>query len=66
MDKHIENKKNILVHCKAGHRRSVCLIAYYLMKKYGVSRAAALKHIHGIRPTVHTTKNKILFYNSLK
>jgi hypothetical protein len=40
IDYHIENNKNILIHCKSGHRRSVCIIVYYLMKKYEVSHDA--------------------------
>ena len=66
IDQHIENGQNVLIHCKAGHKRSVCLVAYYLMKKYGVSREVALEYIRRIRPTIFNNKNKMYFYNSLK
>ena len=66
IDQYIENNKNVLVHCKAGHRRSVSLIVYYLMKKYGFSRKIAFDYIKEIRPTIHNSENKIVFYNSLK
>ena len=33
IDKYINENKNILIHCKRGHRRSVSIIILYLIKK---------------------------------
>ena len=40
--------------------------AVWLMKKYGFSRKIAFDYIKEIRPTIHNSENKIVFYNSLK
>lgn len=36
LNRNIRKKRNVLVHCRAGISRSVTIVCYYLMKKYGI------------------------------
>lgn len=47
----VSNKKTILVHCKRGHHRSACVVAFYLMKYHNISLICAISLIKNIRPT---------------
>lgn len=51
IDKAISEKKPILVHCKRGHHRSACIIAFYLMKYHKMTLANSIHLIKNIRPT---------------
>ena len=46
----ISNGKTILIHCKRGHHRSACIVAFYLMKYHNISLICAIKIIKNIRP----------------
>ncbi|MEW6429349.1 MAG: dual specificity protein phosphatase [Thermodesulfobacteriota bacterium] len=39
----VSNGEKILVHCRAGRSRSVCIVAAYLVKHAGLTRTAALE-----------------------
>lgn len=49
---HLMHGHRVLVHCMAGHSRSVSLVAYYLMKTQGIGAKQALKLIKMHRPTI--------------
>jgi dual specificity MAP kinase phosphatase len=44
------NKLPVLVHCYAGSQRSCSLVAYYLIKYYGMTSDAAIEYIISKRP----------------
>lgn len=48
--KGLQNKKGILVHCKAGHHRSASLVAAYLIKELNVKYSTAVAYINFLRP----------------
>ena len=49
--KYIKQNKNVLVHCAAGHSRSVTLVIYYLMRYQGYKTVdEALQKIQQHRP----------------
>ena len=66
VDKYLDKNKGILIHCKSGHRRSVCVVAYYLMKKYNIELDVILKYIKKKRPTIFDKRWKVYFYDTLK
>ena len=65
VDKYLKKGESVLIHCKSGHRRSVCVLAYYIMKKYNLKRKDVLKYIRNIRPTVFNSRWTVHFYNSI-
>jgi protein-tyrosine phosphatase len=65
VDKHLKKGKGVLIHCKSGHRRSVCVLAYYMMKKYNLKRKDVLQYIRNIRPTIFNPRWTVHFYNSI-
>lgn len=65
IDYHLKRGEPVLVHCKSGHRRSVCVVAHYLMKKYGLKRRHALQYIRNIRPTIFNPRWTVHFYESI-
>lgn len=50
-----KNDGNILVHCVFGASRSVTVIMYYLIKKYGLSIDNAFKFVKQKRKLIHPT-----------
>ena len=56
IDKHLREGHTVLVHCVAGHSRSVSLVLYYLMKykRYTLKNAFAL--VRKKRPTIKVNK----------
>ena len=50
IDLHIKNKRNVLVHCRAGVSRSVTVVLNYLMNKYKISVEKALQLVREERP----------------
>ena len=52
IDDHRKQGHNVLVHCAAGHSRSVSIIIFYMIHKQGwKSVEEALAHIQRVRPT---------------
>lgn len=51
---HIENKKNVLVHCKAGVQRSATIVVGYLMKYKNYNLEEAIDYVKNIRPCIMT------------
>ncbi len=49
-----QTKDHVLIHCNEGQSRSVSVIIYYMIRKYGTSFDRALAHIknikHDVRP----------------
>ena len=43
-------REGVLVHCAAGVSRASTFVLYYLMRRFGVSLAAALQHLIDARP----------------
>lgn len=50
---------NVLIHCAHGRSRSVCIVLYYLMRKYNYSLEESLNIVKKIRPIVHPSPNYI-------
>lgn len=50
IQKAVNNKENILIHCFQGKSRSVTLIVGYLMKYHKMTRDQALELIRKVRP----------------
>lgn len=59
----IINNKNVLVHCKKGHRSSAMIVAYYLMKKYKCSFEMAKIKIQSKR--INTLKEPLILKDAL-
>lgn len=55
INKTIEKKENVLVHCRFGQNRSVSQIIFYLMKYKGYTYEAALKKIQERKEDAHPT-----------
>ena len=51
IDECLEKGEGILVHCKRGHRRSVMVVTYYLMKKYKLDYDEVKNYIKCARPS---------------
>ena len=51
INKAVQEKQQILVHCKRGHHRSASIVAFYLMKYRNMSLAKAIIFIKSVRPT---------------
>lgn len=69
IDEAVTNNKRILIHCVAGISRSVSLIIYFLMKKYGISFDDALmiiKHGRTIANPNRSFKIQLLEYSKQK
>ena len=49
--KHVDNNKQILVHCKNGHHRSASIVALYLIKYRNMDLYQAIEFIKTRRPT---------------
>ena len=61
----VDNNKNILIHCKRGHRRSATIVVILMNKYNNTNIEEAVKLIKSIRPNSFkpaTTINKILNY----
>ena len=59
-----ENKgKRTLVHCIAGKSRSVAVVVYYIMRKYGLSFERSYMFVKSKRPVIAMNEG---FYNQLK
>ncbi len=59
----VEDDKNILFHCKRGHRRSATIVAILMVKYNNFTKQQAIDCIKNIRPNSFkpaTTINKIL------
>jgi predicted protein tyrosine phosphatase len=52
ISKAFRHHANILVHCAAGISRSATIVIAYLVKKYGMTVAAAHKYLAASRPAV--------------
>jgi len=52
IDAAINSGERVLVHCMAGVSRSATIVAYYLMKKYGMDVEDALLYTRARRPIV--------------
>ena len=53
IDEFIRKREGVLVHCKRGHRRSIMVITYYLMKKYNLSYEEVRDYVTNIRPLTY-------------
>ena len=62
---HSRNTRNILIFCKNGHRRSACVVIYYLMKRYGLSKSYATKFLKNIRPHILPEGSITYFYDDI-
>ena len=67
---HVNRGENVYVHCHAGMQRSACVVAGYLMAKYGLTPEDAIKFIKSKRPIAFTPyvnfqKSIDNYYNSL-
>lgn len=52
-----DSNSNVLVHCMAGMSRSVSMVIYFLMKKYGLSYFIVLSVIKRYRPIASPNKS---------
>lgn len=59
LNKYIENKENVLIHCAHGMFRSVSFVIYYLMKKYKMDAKNALKFIREKRSIAYPCSDYI-------
>lgn len=60
------NTSNILFHCMAGYSRSVCVVAFILVKEgYFLTFLDALDYIHKLRPKIYPNVEFILQLRSL-
>lgn len=66
----VNNKENILIHCRMGKSRSPTIVASYLMKKYNICSNEALnylrKHRSIIKPNSGFMKQLKNFENEIK
>ena len=46
------SRGNVLVHCAAGMNRSVCVILFYLMKKYQLTLSDAIIMLKKRKPNI--------------
>ncbi|CAH6421802.1 Dual specificity protein phosphatase [uncultured virus] len=46
----LENKKNVLIHCKRGHHRSAVIVASFLIKFLNIEYINSIAYINSIRP----------------
>ena len=49
IDMCVTTRVGLLVHCKSGHRRSIIIVAYYLMRKFGLSLDEVKRHLKSKR-----------------
>ncbi|AGF85472.1 tyrosine phosphatase [Moumouvirus goulette] len=56
----ITNNIPILIHCKRGHHRSASVLAYLLMKYYGLNLYQSINYIKNLRPTTFRKNNPML------
>jgi dual specificity phosphatase 12 len=63
IDKAIDNKENVLVHCKGGMSRSASMLCSYLMRKFSLSFDEAYKILKERRPIVDINEG---FQNELR
>lgn len=51
VNQELKKGQNVLVHCKKGHHRSACIIAFYLMIYHRMSLIDAVRLIKKVRPS---------------
>lgn len=47
----VDNNQSVLIHCKRGHHRSACILAFYFMSYHHMSLPRAIYIIKQIRPS---------------
>lgn len=63
IDKALDAKKNVLIHCSAGVSRSPTIVISYLMRKFGMSLSEAFRAVRLVRPIINPN---ISFMRQLK